>query len=62
MALIPFIIGSGCSVPAIGATRTIEDKKEREMSVILTPFIPCSAKLPIITLFASFSLNNMPDL
>jgi ferrous iron transport protein B len=61
-ALIPFIIGSGCSVPAIGATRTIEDKKEREMSVILTPFIPCSAKLPIITLFASFFFKQYAGL
>jgi ferrous iron transport protein B len=49
--LIPFIIGTGCSVPAIMSTRTIEDKNERTMSVILTPFVPCSAKLPIITLF-----------
>lgn len=61
-ALIPFIIGSGCSVPAIGATRTIEDKKEREMSVILTPFITCSAKLPIITLFASFFFKQYAGL
>ena len=52
-ALIPFILGSGCSVPAIGAARTIEQKRERDMTVILTPMIPCSAKLPIITLFAS---------
>lgn len=50
--LVPFIVGSGCSVPGIMATRTIENKDEREMSVILTPFIPCSAKLPIIALFA----------
>jgi len=49
--LIPFIIGTGCSVPAVMATRTIEDHNERTMSVILTPFVPCSAKLPIITLF-----------
>jgi ferrous iron transport protein B len=49
--LIPFIIGTGCTVPAIMATRTIEDKNERTMSIILTPFVPCSAKLPIITLF-----------
>lgn len=61
-ALIPFIIGSGCSVPAISATRTIEDKKEREMSVILTPFVPCSAKLPIITLFAGFFFKQYAGL
>lgn len=52
-ALIPFILGSGCSVPAIYATRTIEYKRERDLTAILTPLIPCSAKLPIITLFAS---------
>lgn len=52
-ALIPFILGSGCSVPAIMSTRTIEYKKERDITVLLTPMIPCSAKLPIITLFAS---------
>ena len=50
--LVPFIVGSGCSVPGIMATRTVENKSEREMSIVLTPFIPCSAKLPIIALFA----------
>jgi len=50
--LVPFIVGSGCSVPGIMATRTIENKGEREMSIVLTPFVPCSAKLPIIALFA----------
>jgi len=53
-SLVPFIVGSGCSVAGIMTTRTIENKNEREMSVILTPFIPCSAKLPIIALFAGF--------
>lgn len=53
-SLIPFIVGSGCSVPGIMATRTIENSEERQMSVMLTPFIPCSAKLPIIALFAGF--------
>lgn len=52
--LVPFIVGSGCSVPGIMATRTIENKSEREMSIVLTPFIPCSAKLPIIALFAGY--------
>lgn len=61
-ALIPFILGSGCTVPAISATRTIEDKKEREMSIILTPFVPCSAKLPIITLFAGFFFKQYAGL
>lgn len=51
-ALIPFIVGSGCSVPGIMTTRTIENNEERQLAVVLTPFIPCSAKLPIISLFA----------
>lgn len=53
-SLIPFIIGSGCSVPGIMGTRIIENKEERELTTILTPFIPCSAKLPIIALFSSY--------
>lgn len=53
-SLIPFIVGSGCSVPAIMACRTVEDSDERHLSIILTPFIPCNAKLPIIALFASY--------
>lgn len=57
-SLIPFILGSGCSIPGIMATRTIEGQDERRMSIMLTPFIPCSAKLPIIALFASFFFPN----
>ena len=53
-SLIPFIIGSGCSVPGIMGTRIIENQDEREMAIILTPFIPCSAKLPIIALFSGY--------
>lgn len=53
-SLIPFILGSGCSIPGIMATRTIGGQDERRMSIMLTPFIPCSAKLPIIALFAGF--------
>lgn len=53
-SLVPFIVGSGCSVPAIMTCRTIEDEKEKQMTVMFTPFIPCSAKLPIIALFAGF--------
>ena len=57
-SLVPFIVGSGCSVPAIMTCRTIEDKNEKQMTVMLTPFIPCSAKLPIIALFAGFFFPN----
>ena len=53
-SLIPFIVGSGCSVPGIMGTRIIENNDEREMTTILTPFIPCSAKLPIIAVFSGY--------
>lgn len=53
-SLIPFIVGSGCSVPGIMGTRIIENQEEREITTMLTPFIPCSAKLPIIALFAGY--------
>ncbi len=53
-SLIPFIIGSGCAVPGISSTKVIEDENERKSTAILTSFIPCSAKLPIMALFTSF--------
>ena len=53
-SLIPFIVGSGCSVPGIMGTRIIENPEQRELTTILTPFIPCSAKLPIIALFSGY--------
>ena len=53
-SLIPFIVGSGCSVPGIMGARIIENEDERKMTTILTPFISCSAKLPIIALFAGY--------
>lgn len=51
-SLIPFIVGSGCSVPGIMTARTVEDEDERAITIVCTPFIPCSAKLPIIAMFA----------
>jgi ferrous iron transport protein B len=57
-SLIPFIVGSGCSVPAIMSARTINDETEKKMTIMLTPFIPCSAKLPIITLFAGYFFED----
>lgn len=57
-SLIPFIVGSGCSVPGIMGTRIIENQDEREMTSILVPFIPCSAKLPIISLFAGYFFSE----
>lgn len=49
-SFIPMLIGSGCSVPGIMASRTIENEKDRRMTIITTSFIPCGAKLPIIAL------------
>src|SRR5699024_1343868 len=46
-SIIPMLVGTGCSVPGIMATRTIENQKDRELTILLTPFMPCGAKLPI---------------
>lgn len=51
-SFIPMLIGTGCSVPGIMASRTIENENDRKMTIITTSFIPCSAKLPIIALIA----------
>ena len=51
-AIVPIVIGTGCGVPAIMATRTIRDERERRASAMLTTFIPCGAKIPVIALFA----------
>ncbi|MBB6443948.1 ferrous iron transporter B [Bacillus benzoevorans] len=52
-SIIPMIVGSGCAIPGVMATRTIEDINEKRMTTILTPFVPCGAKLPIIALFTA---------
>ena len=51
-SFIPMLIGTGCGVPAIMASRTIESDRDRKMTIMTTTFIPCSAKLPIIALIA----------
>ena len=51
-SFIPMLIGTGCGVPAIMASRTIEQDRDRKMTIMTTTFIPCSAKLPIIALIA----------
>lgn len=51
-SFIPILIGTGCGVPGIMAARTIENERDRKMTIITTTFIPCSAKLPIIALIA----------
>ena len=61
-SLIPFIIGVGCSVPGIMGARIIENEDETKMTTILTPFIPCSAKLPIIALFTGYFFPENPGI
>lgn len=51
-SIIPMLIGTGCGVPGIMASRTIENERDRKITVITTTFVPCSAKLPIIALIA----------
>lgn len=57
-SFIPLLIGTGCSVPAIMASRTIENEKDRKITVITTSFIPCGAKLPVIALIAGAMFPN----
>lgn len=52
-SFIPMLISSGCGVPGIMASRTIENERERKITIMVTTFIPCGAKLPIIALFAA---------
>lgn len=52
-SFIPLLVGTGCGVPGIMASRTIENDADRKMTIITTTFIPCSAKLPVIALIAS---------
>lgn len=52
-SFIPMLIGSGCGVPGIMASRTIENERDRKMTIMTTTFIPCGAKMPIIALIAS---------
>jgi ferrous iron transport protein B len=57
-SFIPILIGTGCGVPGIMASRTIENDRDRRMTIITTTFIPCGAKLPIIGLIASALFDN----
>lgn len=59
-SFIPMLIGTGCSVPGIMASRTIENESDRKMTVITTSFIPCGAKLPVIAMIAG-ALFGGPD-
>ena len=51
-SVIPFVIGTGCAIPGVMACRTIRNERERKATAMLTPFMPCGAKLPVIALFA----------
>ena len=51
-SVIPFVIGTGCAIPGIMASRTIRNERERRATAMLTPFMPCGAKIPVIALFA----------
>ena len=51
-SVIPFVVGTGCAVPGVMSSRTIRDERERRATAMLAPFMPCGAKLPVISLFA----------
>ncbi len=59
-SFIPFLIGSGCGVPGIMASRTIENEKDRRMTIMTTTFIPCGAKLPFIAMIAGAIFGGAP--
>ena len=61
-SFVPMLIGFGCSVPAIMATRTLASERDRKMTIILTPFMSCSAKLPIYGFFVAAFFPNNPVL
>ena len=58
-AFIPMLLGFGCTVPAIMATRTLENEKDRMKTILITPFMSCSAKIPIYVLFSQMFLGKM---
>lgn len=57
-SIIPMVIGTGCAIPGVMATRTIKNKRQRRTTAMLTPFMPCGAKLPVIALFAGVFFPN----
>lgn len=57
-SIIPMIIGTGCAIPGVMAARTIKNERQRRTTVMLTPFMPCGAKLPVIALFAGVFFND----
>ncbi len=59
-SFIPLLVGTGCSVPGIMASRTIEQERDRKMTIMTTSFVPCGAKMPIIGLFAGAIFGDSP--
>ena len=59
-SVIPMVIGTGCAIPGIMACRTIRNERERRATAMLTPFMPCGAKLPVIALFAGVFFADAP--
>lgn len=59
-SFIPMLVGTGCSVPGIMASRTIEQDRDRKMTVMTTAFMPCGAKMPIVGLIAAALFSNSP--
>ena len=57
-SVIPFVIGIGCAIPGVMACRTIRNERERRATAMLTPFMPCGAKIPVISLFAGAFFGN----
>ena len=57
-SVIPFVVGTGCAIPGVMACRTIHNERERNAAAMLTPFMPCGAKLPVIALFAGAFFNE----
>ena len=57
-SVIPMVIGTGCSIPGIMACRTIRNERERRATAMLSPFMPCGAKLPVIALFAGVFFSD----
>lgn len=59
-SVIPMVIGTGCAIPGIMACRTIRNERERRATAMLTPFMPCGAKLPVIALFVGAFFTDTP--
>ena len=59
-SVIPFVVGTGCAIPGVMACRTIRNERERRATAMLAPFMPCGAKLPVISLFAGAFFADAP--